>query len=448
MNATDLVRRFRAEVPGPDDAARARARGALHRAIEAERSRLTASGLAAPAAAPADRGPSEPGPGDSAVLDVRTRPAGRPTGRRRRPSWTYRPIVAVAGAVVVIIVAAGVFIPFGHSKGSDTQALTTLPTGGPAPPPTAAAANPAAAGRWLAVIEMGASAPAKTLTVRNAVTGAVTARVTTPVGLEGWFSLSGSAVPGLFFVSGSTPTTARQKARAVIYRLQVDGRGRLSSFTPLRIDGALPEIVWDLAASPDGTRVAFAVADSSGSQPGVWGPARIDLAEVATGRRTTFASTSTGDTVNLSWDATGRYLAFGEGGTGPPVLHDGLWILDTTRSGDLFAISRRVPTGRLSVGEYQAVLSADARHMYLVSLDENITVTGIDLATGQQRQLLRTAAAKQPASPGWDNVITRSPDGSALLVMEAGGVAHRIDLATSAATDIPFTGGQPLATAW
>ncbi|MGF7237574.1 MAG: hypothetical protein ACQSGP_21810 [Frankia sp.] len=442
MNATELLRGFRAGMPGPGPAGHARARAALDRAIEGERiSTAYASGPGPNPMPDSGRLAANPVVANRSAFDGPGRR--RAPGRRRVPQRLL-PVVAVA-ATVVLIVLAFVLVPSGPAKGPDTRALTTASTASPARPPVVGARNAAAAGRWFAVLEQGATAPTKTLTVRNATTGAVTTRVTTPAGIEGWFSLSGTQVPGLFFVAGSAYANAAGSNATTIYRLQVDSRGRFSSLTPLFIDGGLRDIVFDLAASPDGRRVAIANVHTSAHG---WGPSRIDVADLVTGKSTVFTSPSTGDPTSLSWDATGRYLAFAEGGTGGPVLHDGLWILDTSRSGDLFAVSRRVATGRIAVGTYNAVLSADARHMYLVSLDQIITVTGIDVATGQQRQLLHTVAKKQPASPGWSNFVTRSPAGLDLLVMEAGGVLHRINLATMATTAVPFTGGQPQGVAW
>jgi hypothetical protein len=368
-------------------------------------------------------------------------------GRRRRLRRLYMPAAAAAGTALVVVLAF-VLVPLGSGtrSGSDfpgaspavtpPAAASARPTG---PPPASPKPDPARAGRFFAVMEYDRTLVPKTVTIRDAADGHVTAGVAVPKGVQQWYSLSGTAVPGLFYLAGYTES-GPFRGQSTIYRLTIDDRGRFSALTPVGVDGSLPFIIRSLAASPDGTRIAFPVNLTTNDHR--LGRMRLDVADVTSGKRTTFQSGVTGRLAEVSWDAAGRYLGF-LGGDAPQ--NDRLWVLDTSAAGDLFARSRKVPFAGLDAGPPYTgiVLGADARRFYLVSAVENVPVVEVDVRTGGHRQIVRTRVR----GPWGNDPLARSPAGTDLLLVEDRGVCHRISLATFAVIDFRCD-GRPAAVAW
>jgi hypothetical protein len=361
-------------------------------------------------------------------------------GRHGRLRRLYLPAAAAMGTVVVIMLAF-VLGPFGSGTRSGSDSPGASPVGTPASPKP----DPARAGRFFAVLESDEydeKFVPKTVTIRAAANGKATASVAVPKGVSQWYSLSGTAVPGLFYLAGYTES--KSFGHSTIYRLTVDDRGRLRALTPVGIDGSLPYIIRDLAASPDGTRIAFPVIllTNDFRLRGL----RIDIADVTSGKRMTFQSGGLGRVVDISWDAAGRYLGFVGGNAAP--TSDALWVLDTSAPGDLFARSKKVSNFGLDApSPYTGVvLGADAQRFYLVSAERNPPVIEVDVRTGGHRQIVRIRESWPPARSML--LLARSPAGTDLLLMAGGSKCHRISLATFTATPFPCYDVRPAAVAW
>jgi hypothetical protein len=115
---------------------------------------------------------------------------------------------------------------------------------------------------------------AHTLSVRDIQTGRVTAIVTPPDRRQ-WTAVSATADPHVFYATATTgygsPTD-----RLSVYRVTIDAAGRVRTRTerPGRSQNGLSAF----AAAPDGTRLAFSVANRNK------GPATLEVLTVSNGR--------------------------------------------------------------------------------------------------------------------------------------------------------------------
>jgi hypothetical protein len=100
------------------------------------------------------------------------------------------------------------------------------------------------------------------------------------------------------------------------------------------------------------------------------------------------------------------------------------------------------------------VLSADGRHVYLAAATtkgkRSTRVLELDARTGRQLRVMYEQPYTGKGGGGnWDFVhLARDPSGTMLLVVDPGGRAHRIDIASRRVTSMPFPGGVPNAFTW
>jgi hypothetical protein len=129
-----------------------------------------------------------------------------------------------------------------------------------------------------------------------------------------------------------------------LYLLRLSSAGRVSSLSRLRVTVPATQVLNAFALSPDGQRLALAVASKKG-------PARTDLKVVtlSTGSKRVWAANGIfrsggADSRGLSWTADGRELAFewqaNNVGEFPGV--EARLLNLTSAGGDLLAASRRV----------------------------------------------------------------------------------------------------------
>jgi hypothetical protein len=281
------------------------------------------------------------------------------------------------------------------------------------------------------------------VSVHDAHTGRMAATVKPPADTS-WTAVSATANPHVFYL-------AAQASDVRLYRLGIDGAGRVGSLSPVAtVQSGAADLV-SLAATPDGARVAFPVMNLG---PGSYGPAEIDVLDLSANRRTVFRTTVTGRVSNLSWAADGRHLAYQlDGSTNDS---DGVWILDTHAGRDLIAASRSVfrwqPT---FVGDYtNPVLSADGRHVYLIAVGhgrggKTTQIVELDAGTGRRQRVLYQQPYISGRNAQWAfTEFARDPAGKSLLVVDEHARAHRVDIATGRAVELLSTGGIPNALAW
>jgi hypothetical protein len=291
--------------------------------------------------------------------------------------------------------------------------------------------------------------------VRDARTGAITDRVAPPENVFAWDDVSATGNPCRFFLAAA-PVTPHWEPTP-LYRLTLTGAGAVAS---LAKTADLPSAgyVREIAVTPDGDTVAYPADDPvTTTADSAYGPARIDLVSLATGRTESFQSSAGGSVGGLSWDSSGRRLAFSVVGS---ARHDGIWVLDTQGGHNLLADARRVPAAR-RLGLFAGpVLSADGGRLYVVAARQNADgdrvtrLVELDVRTGVPGRTL----FELPYTGRSDNVVwefttfARDATGGALLVVDDFGHGYRVDLASGRHERFPFfgatPGGLPSVVAW
>jgi hypothetical protein len=172
--------------------------------------------------------------------------------------------------------------------------------------------------------------------------------------------------------------TAGQSGPHLFYLLRLSSAGRVSSLGRLRVTVPATQALLAFALSPDGQRLALAVAPKKG-------PARTDLEVVtlSTGSTRVWAAngifrSGAADSRGLSWTADGRELAFEwepkNQGVEPPVEERLLSL--TSADGDLPAASRRViPTTRQFKPSGSTFQATDTEYDPAVTPDGSAIVT-------------------------------------------------------------------------
>jgi Tol biopolymer transport system component len=357
--------------------------------------------------------------------DERTVPV---AGTRHRRQW-YVPLVAAALVLLVVVVSA--VVTSGRTHGPENPpAVRPAPTGPPASSP---------ARYFMANVQGGGYVE---MSVRDARTGQVTATLKPPANAM-WDTVSATGDPHVFYLTANTDQVR-------LYRLRIDGSGRTRALTEVAtLDPGVSDLVF-LAASPDGKRVAYPLANPG--QP--YGPAEIDVLTLATGQRTAFRTTVTGRVSSLSWAHDGRHLAYELDGSANGS--DGIWVLDTHGGRDLLTGARHVlPWNTAFVGGHVApVLSADGRSVYAINTvgaksRKSTRIVQLDVRTGGLlRVLYEQPYSSKSGNRQWSfTELALDPSGRSLLAA-GGGQVHRVTIATGTVTTFPFGRGEPNALAW
>lgn len=287
--------------------------------------------------------------------------------------------------------------------------------------------------------------------VRDARTGAVTARLKPPAGES--FSGVTAAGPGTFLLAayvrrarGGTPAESRA-SRERLYRLQVDGDGR--AVMTLVPGDLLPPDCHDVAASADGTVLAYTVKQMPGGPPA----AQAGLVDTATGERRA-ASLPEGSIRDLSLSNDGQAVAFR---WQPEAAPDEVDVhVAPAAAADWVAAGSKL-TG--PAGEpYDAgspVISADGRAVYITVVQPEPTggprwtrLLEVPAGGGQARTVFELRHQPQDRSLAalWGPVC-RNRGGDQLLAF-ADGYAYRIGISSGAVTRLPFPEGEAVDAAW
>lgn len=362
-------------------------------------------------------------PSPAVLADERTSTVPGGVSGRRAGSRSLVPLVA---AVLVLVVIGATFV-ITHRG----ERVSLVPASSPA---SHFVANVAGGG----ILEV---------SVRDARTGSVTATVPPPRGIF-FNAVTATADPRVFFVLANNST------ENVLFRLTVDATGSQADLA--EVPNIHPPAL-SLAASPDGTRIAFPAADVAATGPGPArpAPAQIDVVTLASGELETFRADQPGHVTSPSWDASGRHLAFQLDSSNG---QDGIRILDTQAGHDLIANSHRVVGWQPTfVGEFVSpMLSADGERVYAIAAQQaedetRVTrVVELDAHTGEQLRILFEQPYADHGNAQWSfTQMARDPSGSQLLVVDGNGSCYRIDIATAAATRFPFPRGvNPNSIAW
>ena len=408
--------------------------------------RLTDALTAAAAIMPPDgaHAPSSPIPGRPA--SPASGPARRRMGRLR--AWLI-PVIAAASVTAIIVTAVTLA---GHPGTVPAPGTRPAPGTGPAQaPPSAGSGITSLAGVpsdpgtpppfYVAIVAMGLSRDGRelmTVQVRRTSDGQVTGIV--PALPAGWIlgrSVSVTADDRTFTVAAETPTVCPSStpAQTRFYQFSVTSTGHV---TGLRAVGkpVTGEPVSEFAASPDGTKVAYAeqgcVAPiSAASYAGVIHVMNVTDGAVRSWHNTVSAATPARVTTQigaLSWTADGRTLVadyLWEPEEGSPDL--AVLALDATSSGgSLQAHSHLLFSqgARCTVCVYTALISSDGSTLTAVAETSvpplpshpgnpwyRLLVLQLSLGTGQPSGILYRSAPSIGSYEGLVPVL--STDGQA-----------------------------------
>ncbi|MFB9630235.1 WD40 repeat domain-containing protein [Nonomuraea helvata] len=270
--------------------------------------------------------------------------------------------------------------------------------------------------------------------VHNAETGSFIANIPLPPGVESSWHLVAAARDNRTFAIAGWTEPKNPDIRFFLVRLGEDGQpGKPVVVTQTDPDDLT--LVYDLALSADGTRLAY-------STPLIGGGAKISVLDVTTGRRRDWKTLTHSMVRGLSWAPDGRSLAYVLGGRAIALLD--LARLGTDPEG---AASRIIKNATGAMPFESLAHTPDGSALIYAS---GHTVERVPLAGGPTQVLAR------PELPPDASLSLRfSVDGTGehLLYVHKWR-AYRVALADGAVTSVPITvderpgeGGSPRA-AW
>ncbi|TYB66690.1 hypothetical protein FXF51_16470 [Nonomuraea sp. PA05] len=266
--------------------------------------------------------------------------------------------------------------------------------------------------------------------VHDAETGEFVADVPLPPGVESsWHLVAAARDNRTFAIAG---WTGRRDPAIVFFLVRLGEDGRPGE--PVAVTQTGPDelrLIYDLALSADGTRLAYAT-------PLLGGGAKISVLDVATGRRRDWTTKTHSMVSGLSWAPDGRSLAYVTGGRA-------IAVLDLTRAGTVLegATSRTVMNAEgVRLIESVAHTPDGAALIYAAGH----TVERVAVSGGPARVL-----ARPELPPGASLSLRFSVEGTGEhLLYVHGGRAHRVTLADGTATSVPIAPqkGEPPRAAW
>lgn len=330
-------------------------------------------------------------PGSIRGLDEPVTPRSRSAGAA--PRWGRGVLVplAAAAAVTVIAVLAAVVLPQGSAQNQNQPSL------GPAAP-----AEP----KFLIDDSTGTSP----LTVRNAATGAVVARITLPT--EPGRNPARTYVTSVATGNGHTYLAAvySNPCRSWLYQFQLSGQGQPSAVTPFAALRTTGTELYGLAVSSNGQMIAYATVACMGQKPH---PSYVAVTNVGTGQTTQWTIPASNSVDNVSLTADGSLLCYSLQ-LNPSVVR----VIPTSAAPGSAAARGRTVVQAAQFGMSQwisfAAISRDGHAVYFTTYPEPPTspwlgqVRVVDLATGRFR-VVHTPAGQ----PG---LITADPSVRHLLL--------------------------------
>ncbi|MEU7745855.1 hypothetical protein [Nonomuraea sp. NPDC049158] len=270
--------------------------------------------------------------------------------------------------------------------------------------------------------------------VHNAETGAFIANIPLPPGVESSWHLVAAARDNRTFAIAGWSEPNKPEIRFFLVRLGEDGRpGKPVVIT--QTDPDFLTMVYDLALSADGTRLAY-------STPLIGGGAKISVLDVATGRRRDWKTAAYWMVTGLSWAPDGRSLAC--------VLNGrAIALLDLARlAADQEGAAPRIIKNVTGVMQIESMAhTPDGSALIYAS---GHTVERVPVAGGPTRVL-----ARPELPPGASLTLRFSVDGTGEhLLYVHDWRAYRVDLADGAIDSVPITvdqrpgEGDPPRAAW
>jgi hypothetical protein len=411
----------------------------------------------------------------------RRRPGLMNRGARRPESRRSRAWIAAAGSAVLVaaVIAAAASIAFAlngpggnqlPAAASLAQLGQSVATGRATAP--AVAADEGVPRYYVALVQTGTTArpsPRAYAVVRATRTGAVLATVRVPRPYDTFTEITGSADDEVWVLSAqelsakSPPRfTPFEPERLFVLHVNLSARtaARRTRLTPLAAS-YLPagSQTWDMALSPDGTKLAAAVGANTPMMG--QGPTKLEVFDLAAGLRQTWRRPDQvgflyGDPTEygyLSWAGDDRTLAFVLPSAGGAEVR----LLDTTGPGG------RLPGGSRGVFTMPFDLSGSGRQALLTSdgktalaVEEVVKNRPSGRGSDVTQKLVKFSAATGKAvgvlnnlhiHGDYEQVLWASPSGSTLIVNRIRSAASADILHDGHDTAIPWS-GTILTAAW
>lgn len=369
---------------------------------------------------------------------ARVRRLGRRRGNGRSPGtawtpWTARlaPLaaaLAVSGILIAVVTLSPPAYQGGPSAGPATTARPDVPLGPPARSYVGAGQVPE---HYIAITSSGAAA------VRRTASGATVAAIK-PSTPDMAVTAVTAAGDDRTFVLGEEG----QGSGMSFYQVRLGSSGRPGAPARLPVSVRVARTITGLALSPDGTRLAIAIAPRDGLT-------QVTLYPVHGGPVRTWSATGgfiRGDisTRSLSWAADQRTLAF-DWSVGSI---DGVRLLDTGSSGgSLLAASHpavsvtnsagpgqtlyRCTIGMIITPDGSAVICPDDTIIKIAQDGSETHSTGFpefSTATGRVTRIVGHWAQDQPVDPVVENVLWSDASGRVLIGIVGGGGGHRVGI--------------------
>lgn len=333
------------------------------------------------------------------AAEVTTPVPQRPGRTRRARAWL---IPLTAAACIVAVIATSVFLTTNIARTGDHT--SPLPTAGPG----------TALPRFYVTTDV--AAHQIQLQVRSTSDGAVTAVVPLPAGWVLTGGISATADDRTFFAAAFSAKSCFAAHETRFFRFAVNDQGRAGRLT--LAGPPVAGIVGPIAASPDGSRIAFNAGNASFAGPGKGcaggeaGGAAVRVIDLATGKIRTWQTPEmppapAGTSVTpgaVSWLADGRTLAVSyvwPASTSGPQLSVAVAALDTTSGGGSLQAHSRVLWSQpqkcvFCVGE--ALISPDGKSLIATAIQQTAhgyrdALLRIALPSGRYRVLYESPAA-------------------------------------------------------
>jgi WD40-like Beta Propeller Repeat len=296
-------------------------------------------------------------------------------------------------------------------------------------------------------------------TVRDALTGTVTAIVSTPPAVQVFYRVtSAGAVSGtgeqLHVLAGQQAGHADAVSRRphagptapLLYALRVDAGGQAADLaaipaeSPPREGPGSPSI----AVTADGTRLLYAQARHREG----FRETTLYLVEIVTGQSSVLADAIPGQISEPSWAGDGRTMAFewnpglGRVAGGAP----GIYVVNAAEPADWDAAGRLVMPLQGVLGELIApVISRDGTAVYVTAAQADLSggshwnrLLEVPVSGGEPRTLFELRYQANPANLAymWTDVRL-DPSGRFLLLLSLGW-AYLVEIATAATLRIPY----------
>lgn len=296
-------------------------------------------------------------------------------------------------------------------------------------------------------------------TIRDALTGSVTAVVPTPPAVQVFYRVTSAAIvpdtrEQFHVLAGQQAGQASAvsvrpyagPAAPALYALRVDADGQAADLTPIPMASPLPATLGSpsIAVTPDGTSLLYA---QSRRHEGFW-ETEVYLVMIGTGEATVLADAIPGQLAEPSWAGDGHTLAFewnpgpGRGADGEP----GICVVDIDGRAGWHAAGRLVAPCQGAIGELiSPVISRDGAAVYVTAAQADLSggphwnrLLEVPVSGGEPRTLFELRYQANPANLAYTWTDVRlDPSGRFLLLLGVGW-AYLVEIATAASARIPY----------